>query len=196
MEITKHLARAVIVGVLTFQPLGQMVAAQQQMCVDFEPPLALGTQYGAPVPNNIGQVVFTSNQIPVAVDNFIWSNGGITFNYAQIDHMASPIGGGQSIRTNEIDLTFNFSQVGFLPKRVTFSYRDLGGNENLSVNGCFPFNGDLANAPAAMCGANIAVSTAPVSGGVAGKVELQGIVFTMRVGGQELWLDDVCVHEK
>jgi hypothetical protein len=196
MKLKKYLARAAIVGALTFLPLGQRVEAQQQMCVDFEPPLVLGTQYGAPGPNPMGQVVFTSSQIPVAVDYFIWSNGGTTFNYAQIDPMASPIGSGQSIRTNNINLTFNFSQVGFLPVRVTFSYRDLGGNENLSVNGCPPFAGDLVNAPSAMCGANIAVSTSPMSGGVAGKVELQGLVFNMRVGGQEFWLDDVCVHEK
>ena len=88
---------------------------------------------------------------------------------------------------------FIFSQVGFIPRRVTLAYLDLGGNENISVNGDpFPaFIGELANAPPAMGGANVVVT--PSSGG-AGKVEIDGAVFILKIGGQEFWLDDVCAH--
>jgi len=172
-----------------------MPAYAQPVCVDFEPPLPLGATYGAPAGNTIGDIVFTTNQIPVAVDFFFWPAAGGTFEYAEIDNAPVPIGAGQSIRTNNINLLFDFSAVGFTPSTTTFTFLDLGGNENFSVNGCPTFNGDLAKLPPLMCGTRLSVSSSGVPGGIEGKVEAQGPVFTLKVGGQEFWLDDVCVQK-
>jgi hypothetical protein len=179
-------------------PAGQAVEAEQGMCVNFEPPLVLGTQYGAPAASPMGSVVFTTGRIPVAIDYFVWASGGTTYNYAQIDPpQPSLMGSGQSIQTNNINLLFDFSQTGFLPRRATFAFLDLGGNENLSVNGAPIFNGDLPMAPPAIGGANVAVTATTIgTSGSAGTVQLEGMIFSLRIGGQEFWLDDVCVYEK
>jgi hypothetical protein len=162
-----------------------------QACVDFEPPLAVGTEYGAPAGHSSGDLVFTSNGVNVSVYDF----GGGTFNVAYIDVAPVPFGSGQSIRTNTINLEFDFSAVGFTTAEVQFEFLDKGGTENLSVNGSPVFAGELSAAPASLGGVSVAVYTAPVAGGKKGIVILRGAVQTLRVGGQELWLDNVCARQ-
>lgn len=170
-------------------------AGAREVCVDFEPPLAVGTQYGAPAGHHSGDVVFTTNGIPVSVHDFNFPSGGGTFNVANIDLAPVPFGSGQSMRTNNINLEFDFSGIGFAPKQARFEFLDLGGFENTSVNGSPIFVGDLSSAPNPIGGVNISVSTTPVSGGKKGIVILTGAVQTIRVGGQEFWIDNVCAGE-
>ncbi len=167
------------------------------VCVDFEPPLTLGTQYGTPIPNTPGQVVFTTNGIPVSAYDFNFTNGSGTFNLAKIDKAPVAFGSGQSIRTNNINLEFVTSGLGFQTSQVTFEFLDLGGFENLSVNGSPNpiFVGELSAAPSPLGGAGVTVSTTPVTGGKKGTVTLKGIVDRLRVGGQEFWIDNVCASK-
>ena len=162
------------------------------VCVDFEPPLALGTQYGAPAGHAPGTVVFTSNGIPVSVYDFFFVGGGSTFNFAEIDAAPFPFSPGQSINTNNINLEFDFSGLSFEATALRLSYLDLGGHENLSVNGSPLHIGELSAAPTPMGGVNVTVSTVAVPGGQRGNVSLSGTVKRLRIGGQEFWLDQVC----
>ena len=165
------------------------------VCVDFERPLGVGTQYGAPAGHKSGDVVFTTNGIPVSVHDFIFPGGGGTFNEARIDFAPVPFGSGQSIRTNNINLEFDFSGIGFAPSEVRFEFLDLGGFENISVNGSPIFAGELTAVPNPIGGVNIAVSTTLVTGGKKGMVILTGAVQRIRVGGQEFWIDNVCARQ-
>ena len=177
-------------------PARQVVASTREACVDFEPPLQLGAQYGAPAGNHPGDVIFTSNGIKVSVYDFNFSTGGGTFGVATISVAPVPFGAGQSMNTNNINLEFDFSGLGFVPKEVSFEFLDLGGFENLSVNGSPMFIGDLSSVPSPIGGANIAVSTVPVTGGKTGGVTLTGTIQKLRVGGQEFWIDNVCAREE
>jgi hypothetical protein len=163
-----------------------------EVCVDFEPPLSVGTQYGTPAGNKSGDVVFTTNGIPVSVHDFIFVNGGQAFFSAQIDSAPVPFGSGQSIRTNNINLEFDFGGIGFIPDVVQFEFLDLGGFENLSVNDSPIFAGELTAVPNPIGGVNVSVSTTPVMGGKKGVVTLNGGIKRIRVGGQEFWIDNVC----
>lgn len=165
-------------------------------CVEFEAPLMLGTQFGAPAGQNPGSVAFTSNAVPVSVDHFVYANGGSTFNYAQIDTAPVAFGNGQSIRLNNIDVKLDFSTLGFQPDQVSFEFLDLGGTENLSVNSSPLFVGELAAAPQPSGGINLTVATRPVTGGKAGTVRLTGPVSTLQLGGQEFWIDRVCASNQ
>jgi hypothetical protein len=167
----------------------------RQVCVDFESPFTVGTQYGAPAGHNSGDVVFTTNGIPVSVHDFNFIGGGGTFNVANIDLGPAPLGSGQSMRTNNINLEFDFSSIGFTPKEVRFEFLDLGGFENISVNGSPTFVGELSSVPSPIGGVNVSVSTTPVGGGRKGVVILTGAVQRIRVGGQEFWIDNVCTKE-
>lgn len=166
--------------------------AAASACVDFEPPLAAGTQYGAPVGQAPGTLIFTSNGIPVKIHNFIFVGGGGTFNSARIEVPPAPFGAGQSIRTNNINLEFDFTGLGYPTSEVKFDYLDQGGSENVSVNGSPVFAGDLPATPNPIGGVNITITSAPALGGKKGTVTLTGVVKTLRIGGQEFWIDNVC----
>ena len=165
-------------------------------CVDFEPPLTLGTQYGTPVGQNSGDVAFTTtNGVTVKVLDFHFTGGGGAFNLAMIDAAPVPFGSGQSIRTNNINLEFDFSLIGFATSQVQFEFLDLGGLENIAVNGSSIFTGELAAAPSPIGGVSISVTTVPVTGGKRGTVTLTGVVKTLKIGGQEFWIDNVCARQ-
>jgi hypothetical protein len=173
----------------------ERVAARQitggRECVGFEPPLTVGTQFGAPVGQTSGDVAFTSGGITVALADF-QIGGGTAFGVATIDNAPSALGGGQALRVNNIALDFDFRALPFLVREVRFDFLDLGGSENLGVNGAPPFVGDLTSAPPTIAGVNVAVTAGPVAGGTRGTVVLSGAVEVVRLGGQELWIDNVC----
>ena len=167
----------------------------QEVCVDFELPLTVGTQYGGPAGNTPGDVIFTSNGIPVSVYEFNFPGGGSTFGVAMVEPAKPVFGTSQIMHLSGVALEFDFTHLGFVPKEVKFEFLDGAPiEENLSVNGSM-FIGDIASAPASLGGVNISVSTTPVPGGKTGTVTLTGPVKTLRVGGRELWIDNVCARE-
>lgn len=174
-------------------PARRRKAGTREICVRFEAPLAVGTQYGTPAGQHSGDVIFTTNGIPVSVHDFNFAGGGGTFNLALID--VAPFGSGQSLRTNNINLEFDFGNIGFVPSIVKFEFLDLGGIENIAVNGSPIFAGDFSALPASLGGATISVTTTPVAGGKKGIVTLVGAIQKLRIGGQEFWIDNVCAME-
>lgn len=174
--------------------------------MDFEPPLIAGTQYGAPVGHNPGDVVFTSNRVPVSVQKFIFTSGGGTFNVAYIDSAPYPFGSGQSIRTNNINMEFDFRQLGFKISKMSLEFLDLGGFENISVNGSPVFAGELSSAPTTVGNVTITTSSTDILNnqgvrvGKKGKITLKGKwtlfgrkkIKLFRIGGQEFWIDNIC----
>ena len=173
-------------------PARRQTVRTQEACIDFERPFSVGTQYGAPSGHVNGDAVFTTNGIQVSVHDFQFPGGGGTFNEAHIDVAPLPFGSGQSLRTNNINLEFDFSGVGFAPTEVRFEFLDLGGSENLSVNGSPIFAGDILALPSPIGSVNASVSSTPVGGGTRGTVVLSGPIQKLRVGGQEFWIDNLC----
>jgi hypothetical protein len=161
-------------------------------CVDFGPPPALLTEYGTPVGQSPGAPAFTQSGIPVFVDTFQWGGGGTTFGSARIEAASAGFGTGQVIRVNNINLEFDLAAAP--GPVVTFAFLDLGGIENLTVNGIRHL-GEFTTAPTSLGGVTVSVAVTPVPGGKRGKVTLTGNVQKLGIGGQELWLDDVCVGE-
>ena len=164
-------------------------------CVDFEAPLAVGTQYGTPVGQAPGTAIFTSKGIKVSIQPFVFTGGGGTFNSARIETPPAPFGSGQTIRTNNLNLEFDFTAIGYPTSQVTFDYLDQGGSENISVNGSPIFAGDLPGTPNPIGGVTFAISAVPAAGGTSGTVTLTGVVKTLRIGGQEFWIDNVCAKK-
>jgi hypothetical protein len=184
-----------------FLLLGLLSASAQALpvCVTFEPPpFPLGTTYGAPVGQVSGDLALVSNNISGYVFKFILSNGNPAFNRAYIDSAPVVFSAGQSLRENNINLWFDFTSLGFIPTKVTFSYLDLGGNENLAVNTSGIYVGELTSAPAGLGGASVSVTSTPVPPPISGKrgtVTVKGpAVKALLIGGQELWIDSVCAQ--
>jgi hypothetical protein len=176
-------------------PGRRVKTGRRETCVDFEPPLQAWAQYGEPVGNASGDVIFTTNGIMVSVHDFNLSGGGSTFNLARIELASALFGNGQTMRLNNINMEFDFSSLGFIPSEVTFEFLDLGGFENLSVNGSTIFAGELSSVPSPLSGVNVSISATPVSGGQKGVVTLSGAIQKLRIGGQEFWIDNVCARQ-
>lgn len=155
-------------------------------CVDFES-LTVGTQYGDPVGNVPGDIIFTEDSIPVSVHDFLWSGGGGTFNYCVVDTAISAgIGSGNTMNTNNINLLFDFTGLGYIPEQVKLEFAVMGGNENISVNGEPIFHDALLSVPNPIA-PGVIVSFSP------GVMLLDGPVETLLIGGQEFWMDNLCV---
>lgn len=179
----------VLTALIVFAP----AAWGQGACIDFEnPPFPFGTVYGSPAGHAPGDWIFNTMGIDAYIDVMLWLGGGAGFNHAYIDNNPPPLGPVQSLRFNNIDIHFDYSAWGALPTLVTFDYVDLGGEENLSVNGSPVFIGDIWAAPPVLGGVNVMVSRNPMPGGFFGTVKLDGVVKYFRVGGQEFWIDDLC----
>ncbi len=115
--------------------------------------------------------------------------GGSTFGFAEVT-TASGIGTGQDMRTGNINLMFDFSELGITPDFVTFDFADYGGYENLSLNGGTVYIGELTAAPAPPgFSMNITMS------GSIGNAIIAGPVEKLLVGGQEFFLDNICIYQ-
>lgn len=162
-------------------------------CVTFEPPLQNGTVYGSPVGHTPGTAVLFSNNLIGSVENFISAGGATAFGFARIETAPVPFSPGRSLRLNNISMRFHFLALPFVPKQVTFNFLDLGGTENLSVNGVPPFIGNISSPPASVGGLTVLTTSAVLPGGRRGTVRITGSPLRdITIGGQELWIDQVC----
>jgi hypothetical protein len=163
----------------------------REVCVEFDA-APLGATYGAPA-TPPGSVVYVENGIPVSVDLF-YLPLFVAFNTATIEPQpANPawgIGSGQIVRANNINLTFDFTGIGFVPTAVRFEYLDLGGSENIFVDGSPVLIGDLSTAPPSVT--VTAAALPPPVIGKKGTVVVKGPLQRLSIGGQELWIDRVC----
>ncbi len=165
-------------------PPARSVSAAAIHCVTFGPPPPLWTVWGTPahVP---GQVVHVENGIMVSVEKFFIGTT-TAFSHARIEPPPVPgFGVGQNAKTQYINLGFSFQQLGWTPNRVRFLFHDpsFSSVENLIVNGAL-HKGPIQGAPAVLGGVSVTVA-----GGV---VDLVGPVGSLKVGGQQLWIDELC----
>jgi hypothetical protein len=138
----------------------------------------------------------------IAAHPFTSSSGSTTANgEATTENTGKAGGSGVEIHVNNLVLSISrgFGQV---LHKVRFSFGEYGGNINVSVNN------NLANVDnfaalnsTVLGGANITV----LSGGLGndkGVIEFQGPMpdqnnglGQLAVGGQELWIDDICFEQ-
>jgi hypothetical protein len=156
-----------------------------ETCIDFDA-LALDTNY------HNGDSL-TEDRTLLMIGPFQWGNGTWTFgNMAEVDPGAKAGGSGNSLQLNNVDATFG---VGCATK-ISVHYGEYGGNVNLRVNGDFRNTdnfSDLTNS--SVGGANIVVTLISPAGehNEFAVLEITGTITDFALGGQELWIDDVCI---
>ena len=157
---------------------------------DHEP---LGMAWGGPHGQVPGDVAFVENGVPVLLDTFDYGTG-TAFHEARIDPAFGGFGFLQVMGTNNINVVYDISALGMPVGQVTFEYADLGGMENIRVNGGPLHIGEITAAPNPIApGVFISIVTQAMPGGTHGHVTLAGDVQELLVGGQEFWMDNVCV---
>ncbi len=118
------------------------------------------------------------------------------FNFARVEKSLHGFGADHVLNMNNVTLLF--TSTGTPRNMVTFEYLDLGGTENLSINGVL-YIGEISAAPASSVlsgtGVTVAVTAIPIplpARGKKGIVTLTGAIKSFGVGGQEFYLDNVC----
>jgi len=155
----------------------------------------LGDAWGGWHGDTPGVLIFTEDGIPVHLFDF--TLGSYTgFNEAKIDMDFDGCLDNQTLQLNNINAGYDIAAAAPVTAQVVIDFHDLGGEENLQVNGAPRYEGDLPLAPANIApGVNCSVHTWTVGGGVCGKVILTGDVDELLIGGQEFWVDNLCVTE-
>ncbi len=150
-------------------------------CVDFEDP-PLGTRH------NILDM-FTDSGAKIFVGPFQWGNGQWTSDgYAEVGDARLAGGAGQEIQVNNVNLIFDFCSP---IQSLSLRFGEYGGNLNIKINDEFVNFEDFSE----IDGRNIGwvdVSVINGFGDDTGSLEASGAINSFAVGGQELWIDDVC----
>lgn len=163
-------------------------------CMDFEAfPFTPDTIFNA-----VNINITTTCNFRVDNIHFIDATGTSGFGFAKVENAPAGFGQGHVLRMN--NSTFMFANTGSTVSRVTFDYLDLGGLQNLSINGKF-FAGKLSAAPTnpTLAGSGVTVSVTsgsvtPPSSGVKGTVSLTGNINSFSIGGLEFFIDNVCAQ--
>jgi FlgD Ig-like domain len=153
--------------------------------------LPSGVFWGSPYGNSPGDLIFNEDGIDVGLTEFDYG-GGLLFNFAHTSPPWGPLGTGNVLNINNIGITYDLTP--FSPvASVSFDYVKGGGMENLGVDGLL-YVGDIDAIPAAFFpGIGVNVSVNPGPGYTYGTVTLVGNVHKLQVGGQEFYIDDLCV---
>ena len=161
-------------------------------CIDFED-LALAKQYHH---SDTFLADDTGFQAEVALEDFTWSLGGTTSaGFAEVQNGGLAGGSGQELQVNNTLLRFDF----FEPvSGLSLKYGEYGGNLNMEINGDFHVFEDFVDIGSgtptpSLGGVDIFVHDDPLSD--RGEIILVGHVEQFKIGGQELWIDDVCRTE-
>lgn len=187
-SLQKAATLAVVASFFVTSPQAHAASA----CVTFDPPMVNGTVYGTPVGQTPGSVVLFSNNVIGSLGNFT-TGAAPFFGFARIEGAPVAFSPGRSLRLNNIAMRFHFLALAFVPNQVTFSFLDLGGTENLAVNGGAPYIGNISGAPASIGGLSVSTMSGVTPGGRRGTVTIKGQPLRdVTIGGQELWIDQVC----
>jgi len=155
--------------------------------------LALGSVYGPSSGLAPGDPAFSEDGIVTSLDTFDTGTGTPVFNDAYVDVAYYGIGSGHVLVTGNVTAVFDMSSLGTVGS-VTVDYMDWAGIENLQVNGATLWVDEFELLPAAVApGVTLAVTEWSVPGGRGGRLELTGNVQELRIGGQQFYLDNVCV---
>jgi len=177
LDLRLTLATCVLVFGVTGVATGALAPGD---CVDFEG-LTPGTTYY--VPNSFSDSGVTVTAAPFQWLGGTWTSGGFT----QVDTANLSGGLGSDMEVNNITLQFDFGRP---VKNLRFLFGEYGGNINLSINGDFKNETDFSVLHGQIVGGTLVeVLSSPTGFGV---VRITGTVNSFSVGGQELWIDDVC----
>ncbi|HRX51947.1 MAG TPA: FlgD immunoglobulin-like domain containing protein, partial [Candidatus Krumholzibacteria bacterium] len=154
--------------------------------------LALGQTWSS-ANSSPGDVAFFMGSVPVRLEQAMVS-GGPAFDRVEVTPGLPSFHDGKVLSLTDANVVFDMTGMGVAEFRV--DVRAGIGFENLRVNGGSLFMVDITNIPATVApGITAVLSLAPdgFSQSV-GRLVLTGPIETVRIGGDDLLLDNVCVR--
>jgi hypothetical protein len=164
--------------------------------------LPLGDTWGDVIPSGTdhtavaGDVITSAGGIDLHIENLQYPGGGVGFGYLEADNsVAGLTGSGTALWTNNVTARFDFSSISV--DTLCFDFVDLGGNEQITINGATYVTpggyGELTAAPVNLGGVNLSIGGTYIGSGFVGRVVIIGSVLELMIGGQEFWIDNLCV---
>jgi len=147
--------------------------------------LALDTVY------HVGDT-FTTSGKQVKVERFQWGGGAWTDEgRARVDGRHYARGSGRDMNAGNVNLKFLFD---YPISKLSLKFAEFGGNVNLRINGDHRNTSDFIDLHGSTVGGVLVDVQAVQEGGHNwyGSMTLTGTIDDVAIGGQELWLDDVC----
>ena len=155
----------------------------------------------------IGDIAFDADGIPVSLHELTSSSGFPGYQYAHVDgpQSAYGFGGVNTLELRNVTASFDIASVYPETDTLCLHFLDEGGYENLSINGStltITANGKGGLAAldgTSLGGVDISVSGTPFTTGsgtpvaYAGILSLIGDVDELVIGGQEFWIDSLCI---
>lgn len=142
---------------------------------------------------NVGDII-TASGTDIAVEQFDWGDGNWTSTgSANVSTSNYSQGSGNDLNANNVNLRFLFD---YPVDKITLKFGELGGNNNIKVNDDFQNVPDLVSLNGTMLGGvQVTVNAIQQGNNWYGQMTLDGNIDNFSIGGQELYLDDVC-HDK
>jgi hypothetical protein len=142
---------------------------------------------------NVGQVISTS-EFDIQLKEFQWENNNWTSSgYAEVDTRNYAQGSGNDLHSNNVNMQFLFE---YPLKKISFKFGELGGNCNVKVNDDFRNVEDLFSLNNTSIGGIPIKINATLQGfNWYGEMVLEGTINSFTIGGQELWIDEICTEK-
>jgi len=139
---------------------------------------------------NVGDTITTSGT-DIAVEQFQYADGTWTSaGSARVDTSQYSGGSGKDLNARNVNLRFMFD---YPVDKITLKFGELGGNNNIKVNDNFRNVQDLVSLNGnTIGGAQVTVSAVQQGNNWYGDMSIEGDIDNFVIGGQELWLDDIC----
>lgn len=154
-------------------------------CVDFED-LTLDDVF-----NFMEQ--FKDSGICIVASAFQWNNDIWTYaGFAQVTVDGNAGGTGQEMWCNNVTLIFVFCRQ---LTGLTLKFGEYGGNLNLMINDDFQNFENFEEINGLVIGGVTVTVSGDGDGQGTGTLTLSGTIDYFRIGGQELYIDDVCPQE-
>ncbi len=166
-----------------------ILAAPADICIDFED-LKLSSTY------HVGDTFVADDsgfQAAITGEPFTWSNGVTTAaGEATINNGNLAAHLGQEVGINNILLNFKFDRT---PTGLVMRFGEYGGNLNVEINGDFRNIDNFQDIDGQVIGGTLVQIPSGGSGNDHGAMVVTGDIHSFKIGGQELWIDHVCVRD-
>ncbi|HNZ48457.1 MAG TPA: hypothetical protein PKN92_06385, partial [Candidatus Hydrogenedentes bacterium] len=159
-------------------------------CTDFED-LQAGTMWST------GDT-FTSQGFQFSLNKFFYYPSGETdsgiANPGSNEFALPDTPSSQTLWLSNVNCGLDFSNAPALPQCLSFEYGVSGGNVNLEINGDL-LNEETVGALDGQTAGNVLVRVYPHpdNDDYTGRIDLYGNVQTLKVGGQEFYIDNLCL---
>ena len=154
--------------------------------------LEVGTRFGSAVGHERNEIVLESDGIAMSVDALFFTEEFFLFGYAEVDGRKADTFPTNALELSNLSVVFDFTGLGFSVESVTIEYRDI--EEGAAINN-FAVNARPIHILGSLTGIPVAITsdvTATVTGtALAGSITLEGPVQSFRIGGQELYIDNI-----